>query len=1657
MMKTILQDSSKRVFLLVMFFALSFIGNAQTTLVAWEVNGLTAYGPSPFNPTTVLANVTSVTGLSRGAGITTTPSAAGNAWGGNGMTETSFANAVSGNDFVFFRFKAATGYKMSLNSIPAYNIRRSGTGSTTGQWQYQIDSGSWINIGSPITWGGTTTSAGNTQPVINLSSISALQNVGSDSEVGLRIVVWGGSAAGGTWYINNITGNDLAVTGTVELAATPGTPILTLSEEVLSFGNVNVGDNSSSQSFNVEGSDLTANVGVSATSDFQVSLNPTTGFSSGLTLNQASGSLIGQPVTLYVRFSPTSSGLNNGTVTLTSTDADNKIVTVSGTGVIPTPELTVSTNTLPDFGDVTVGEESPSQSFTVSGSLLTANTLIVAPGDFVVSTNDVTFSSFLNLGQTGGNINGQPVTIYVRFQPSFTGATGGDIEISSTGATSQIVSVSGTGVDPIIGAPIAIDATDIQTNSFIANWEEVSGAASYRLDVSTSASFSSLVAGSTTVETFTAIGGGSSTSYFTRSWTGVDGVNWTAFKSRTDQVVNAGDEAITLRNEADSYIISDEIENGLTALSFDVKQNFTGTGGQLTVRVFHGPGLATETNLGTFPYSATASTFTSGALNITGSFIIRIDNNTSARPAIDNLSFTRNLTEVPSFVSGYEDLTVNGLSQTVSGLLGNTEYHYRVRAFDGTTSENSNVIAVTTLPETDPIITPSVTSLPDFGEVIVGTDSTSQSFTVTAENLDEVVLVTGSADFSVSLDDVTFSSTVDLTQTAGVLNGEPVTVYVRFSPTSVGLNNGTITLTSAGADNQTVTVLGTGYIPTPELTTSVNSLPDFGNVTIGEESASQSFTVSGSFLTSNTLIVAPEDFVLSTNDTNFSSFLNLGQTGGSLTGQPVTVYVRFQPSFAGTTGGDVEISSTGATTQVVAVSGTGVNPIIEAPVAIAATSIAADSFTANWNAVEGATSYQIDVYSIEAGSPAADLFISEYGEGAPGNRKFVEIFNGTGADVNLSQYELIRATNGAGWPTTGTAILALSGTLANGETLVVANNATDVTGADIYNAGFASWNGDDAIGLFKNDVLIDVFGTPDADPGAGWSVAGTNNATVDNILVRKSSVSEGNTNWSVSAGTSTEDSEWIISRVWSAVDPSTPATLGSHSFDGSGNTIVYVSGYENLTVNGTSQLVSGLTANTTYYYVVRAVDAVSTSENSNVISVLTLNPTLWYADTDNDGFGDDNDTLLAVEQPLGYVAVGGDCDDTNNTIFPGATEICYDGLDNDCDGIVDNGCTPIVSVVLPNQCGTTLPFVNSYVYAALVPGAQGYRFRVTNTATNDVQTIDQLLRGFRFTQLTTYAFNTTYSVEVSVRINNVWQPFYGTPCTVSTPDTTTQVQASQCNTTLSNLNNSIIANIVPFATGYRFRITNTLNPIDVQTIDRPIRDFRMSSLSNIQFNTTYNVEVAVRNTDGTYLSYGPVCNITTPLFPTIGLQDAQCDEYQVISNTETLFAESYPGVEQYRFLLENVSQPYSQTFDRPLRTVTLNNFTGLLPGTAYTVRVAIRLNGVWGPYGKSCSIITPGAGRPDAVSRMDATNVNEFKAIAYPNPFATSFAIDVKTSNTEPVSLALYDMTGRLLEVKEVKAQDATNYQFGDRYPSGVYNVTVTQGEETKTVRVIKQ
>ena len=82
---------------------------------------------------------------------------------------------------------------------------------------------------------------------------------------------------------------------------------------------------------------------------------------------------------------------------------------------------------------------------------------------------------------------------------------------------------------------------------------------------------------------------------------------------------------------------------------------------------------------------------------------------------------------------------------------------------------------------------------------------------------------------------------------------------------------------------------------------------------------------------------------------------------------------------------------------------------------------------------------------------------------------------------------------------------------------------------------------------------------------------------------------------------------------------------------------------------------------------------------------------------------------------------------------------------------------------------------------------------------------------------------------------------------------------------------------------------------------------------------------------------------------------------------------------------------------------------------------------------------------------------SRFEVKAYPNPYTETFNLSLSTASEGKIGIVVYDMTGRLLERREVRPSDMVEQQIGDRYPSGVYNVVVTQGEEVKTLRVIKR
>ncbi len=126
-----------------------------------------------------------------------------------------------------------------------------------------------------------------------------------------------------------------------------------------------------------------------------------------------------------------------------------------------TPQIFVSTSSLPDFGDVEVGTYSTVQYYTVSGEYLIDDITIDAPADFEISLttesdeivnkkgNNRDFASQIILSPTAGSI--PTTTIYVRFNPSTQSTYSGDISHGSTSAVTENVAVSGTGITlPIV-------------------------------------------------------------------------------------------------------------------------------------------------------------------------------------------------------------------------------------------------------------------------------------------------------------------------------------------------------------------------------------------------------------------------------------------------------------------------------------------------------------------------------------------------------------------------------------------------------------------------------------------------------------------------------------------------------------------------------------------------------------------------------------------------------------------------------------------------------------------------------------------------------------------------------------------------------------------------------------------------------------------------------------------------------------------------------------------------------------------------------------------------------------------------------------------------------------------------------------------------------
>ena len=215
---------------------------------------------------------------------------------------------------------------------------------------------------------------------------------------------------------------------------------------------------------------------------------------------------------------------------------------------------------------------------------------------------------------------------------------------------------------------------------------------------------------------------------------------------------------------------------------------------------------------------------------------------------------------------------------------------------------------------------PSITGL----DYVTTGPSAEQSFTVKAINLGTNLTITAPTNFEISATSGSSFyglSSFPITPSSGTVS--PITIYVRLKAGLASATyTGNISLSSTGATPQTIPV--TGYVGTlpPVITPSVTTLTGFSYAEGAGPSTQQFFTVSGSNMSTNNLVItAPTNYEVSAvSGTAFTSTMSISPVSGVLAS--TTIYIRLKTGLSPSSyTGNITLTA-GSTTQNIALSGT---------------------------------------------------------------------------------------------------------------------------------------------------------------------------------------------------------------------------------------------------------------------------------------------------------------------------------------------------------------------------------------------------------------------------------------------------------------------------------------------------------------------------------------------------------------------------------------------------------------------------------------------------------------------------------------------------------------------------------------------------------------
>lgn len=461
----------KKILLSIFTAALSIgAANAQLDINAFATpitTDFTGFDGSGFDATPAAgqlsSNVWAVTGLSDGDlafGATNTTgdyargaSAGGVTSGGvysfdNG-TGASFGVQPTGSDYspgtITMRMVNNTG-AIITDLVVSYDISVLNNGDRANSWNFS-------NSADDITY--------SPQNTVDFTSPEALDAAPAWSSTNRSITLTGVNIAAGANYYIRWSSDDVSGSGSrdeialdnISITAQGSTgPFISATPNSLSGFTQFVGTPSNEQSFTVDASNLTADITVTAPTDYEVSTASGSGFGPSVTIPFGTGTVSMIPV--YVRLNGTVANPSvTGNIVLSSTGAIDENVAVSGQILTPTPFVNVTPSNLSGFYHI-VGTPSTEQTFSAEGANLTADLVLTAPTDYEISTTSgAGFSSTVTLPFGSGTVS--PTTIYTRLNGAAANANAdGFIVATSAGAVNDTVAVSGT-IDEYVLSTIA--------------------------------------------------------------------------------------------------------------------------------------------------------------------------------------------------------------------------------------------------------------------------------------------------------------------------------------------------------------------------------------------------------------------------------------------------------------------------------------------------------------------------------------------------------------------------------------------------------------------------------------------------------------------------------------------------------------------------------------------------------------------------------------------------------------------------------------------------------------------------------------------------------------------------------------------------------------------------------------------------------------------------------------------------------------------------------------------------------------------------------------------------------------------------------------------------------------------------------------------------